>query len=818
MRHSLPAEGPLYLDEPGRGLTAPAAEQARARYGANDILLAAPGGWREVLRDTVRDPMIWFLVGTAVLFAALGNTGEAAVLALALVPIAGMDAWLHRRTRASTEGLASRLAARARVVRDGAEQEIPAAEVVRGDLVLVAAPDYLPADGVIVAGEGLQLDESALTGESLPRRKRPLPPGPVPEGIDDEHWGAAGTRLLTGRLRLRVVHTGGDTLYGEIVRLAQAGPSELTPLQRALGALVRLLLVAAGVLCLALAAARYLQGHGWLDALLSAVTLAVAALPEEFPVVFTVFLGVGALRLARRKALVRRAVVVENIGRVTTICTDKTGTLTEGRLRLEHLLPAEDTSADALLAVAAGASRAESGDPMDAAILDRASAPARRRLATWPFNEQSRREVGVFESVQGGGVAMAKGAPETILAMSDADAAARQAWLARAAELAASGHKVIACAHRAVAAASGAEPLDGFRFDGLLAFEDPLRAGVAEAVAEARGAGIRVIMITGDHPRTAAAIARELGLGDGGPTVVDGGELGARLERLHARALDGVDAIARCLPAQKLDIVRSLRAAGETVAVTGDGVNDVPALQGADIGIAMGERGTRSAREVAPLVLLDDDFGTIVGAIAEGRQLFANLKLSFAYLLGIHIPLVLTAAFIPWAGFPMLYLPIHVVWLELVIHPTAMLVFQQLPAAQRLSPAPRVRRLRFFSGREWAVVAACGVLLTGLVAAGYVYSLGPLGDVEHARTMALLTLVVASAAMTAALSRLRTRGAWLAVAATLASALLLIPIEPVARALHLRPLHPDDWLLAALMGGAVGLLFLLFHAPRRRAA
>ncbi len=282
-----------------------------------------------------------------------------------------------------------------------------------------------------------------------------------------------------------------------------------------------------------------------------------------------------------------------------------------------------------------------------------------------------------------------------------------------------------------------------------MAFEDRVRAGVKEAIAEAQAAVIRVIMVTGDHVTTAAAIAREIGLGAGPPRIIEGTELKAA----DRRGLQDFDVVARAIPAQKLDLVRALRASGEIVAVTGDGVNDVSALQGADIGIAMGERGTRTAREVASIVLLDDNFRTIVRAISEGRQLFRNLKLSFAYLLMVHMPLVATAALIPFAGFPLLYLPMHVVWLELIIHPTALLVFQELPPSGELEPVQRNSKLRFFDWREWTLIGLIGTLVIVLIVVGYLRSLGANDDVEHARSMALVALVVASATMTAGLTR-----------------------------------------------------------------
>jgi Ca2+-transporting ATPase len=820
MRRRLDSSRIEALLDDATALTTAQATERRARYGTNRIVEQPPSAWQDVARETARDPMIWFLAGTALLFVWLGDFVEAGVLAFALLPIAGMDAYLHRRTQASTEGLAGRLATTASVVRDGTRRDLASADLVPGDLVVVAEGGAVPADGLVVAGDSLQADESALTGEAMPVRKSPVTASLVAGGevaVDGVHWAFAGTRLLTGEARIRIAYTGGETLYGEIVRSAQAGRHERTPLQLAIGALVRALVVVAVVVCCALAAARLVQGHGFVDAIVSAVTLAVAALPEEFPVVFAFFLGVGVYRLARCQALVRRAVVVENIGRVTCICSDKTGTLTEGRLRLAHTEPEEGVGRDRLLAAAAAASRAGSGDPLDVAIAQSAARVQGETLATFPFTEDRRREVGVIRTATGAVLATAKGAPETILGMSRMAAGENTAWLTRARDLAATGHKVIACAERALAAEAwpGGEPDRGYTFLGLLAFEDPVRDGAAAAVANAQGAGIRVLMVTGDHPATARAVASELKLGAGEPRVIEGDALDGLLARDGANALRDVDVIARAVPAQKLGLVQALQRAGEIVAVTGDGVNDVPALQRADIGIAMGESGTRTAREVAAIVLLDDNFRTIVRAIAEGRQLFRNLQLSFAYLLAVHIPLVLTAALIPFAGFPLLYLPAHIVWLELIIHPTAILAFQHAAPRGALEATDGRPATRFFDRREWLVIGVVGTLLTLAVTAGYVRGLGPGQDVAHARALALAILIVASATVTVGLCRMRGRLAWSSAAAAIASAVLLIQAEPLARLLHLSPLRAQDWLLAAGIGLAAGALAALFaRAPR----
>jgi Ca2+-transporting ATPase len=803
-----------------QGLTS-AQVQAQRVHGFNDIVPPQASGCRVIARDTARDPMLWFLLLTSGLYALLGQTGESITLLLALLPLLGMDVWLHRRTAASSAGLASRLAGTARVLRDGQWQNVPSRELVPGDLVTITPGAYFPADGLLVGGSGLQVDESTLTGESLPVPKRSVPTGtsgtpPMARAVEANR-GYAGTRLLTGDARLRVLCIGRDTRYGEIVRSATAGGHGTTPLQQAIGELVIVLLVVALIVCTSLAAIRLWHGHGWIDALLSAVTLAVAAIPEEFPVVYSFFLGVGVYRLARKKALVRRAVAVENIGRISCIVSDKTGTITEGVLVLAHRVPADGKDDVALLQAAARAARPDSGDPLDQALHAAAGPlPAAMRLTAFPFTEARRRETMIVRGADGGATAFTKGAPETVLALCDLSVPQRVTWVERVEALARDGHKVIACARCDLPAhaAVDAEPTSGFDLCGLLAFEDPVRQGVREAITDCLRAGMRVIMVTGDHPGTAAAIAREIGLGGARPLVVALAPEDDAGTALHANA--GVHVVARATPAQKLALVQALQADGELVAVTGDGVNDVPALRMADIGVAMGERGTQSAREVAPVVLLDDNFRTIVDAVAEGRQMFLNLRLAFAYLLLVHVPLVVGAAAVPLMGLPLVFLPIHVVWLELVIHPTAMLAFQNLPAAGPLAAVARQgRRARFFSLDAWLFMALIGGLVSVAVVGSYLHALGADHDVGHARAMALGVLLAASAGIATGLTGLRSAMARWLIGGTLVSLGVLVQTPAISAWLSLRPLHASDW---ALVLAAYALVLVMVRALATRLA
>jgi P-type Ca2+ transporter type 2C len=685
---------------------------------------------------------------------------------------------------------------------------VPVIDVVVGDLAVVGAGESFPADGLVVEGASLQVDESALTGEAFPVRKTIFDESAPQDGltaVDAAYWGLAGTRVLTGEARLRIVATGADTVYGEIVRSAISATRSPTQLQRAIAQLVKSILLIAGVMCVILAAVRLRYGYGLVDALLSAVTLAIAAIPEEFPVAFTFFLGVGIYRLARRQALVRRAVVVENIGRVTCICSDKTGTLTEGQLRLSHCFPAPGGTETELKRVAALASRTESGDPLDLAILSLSSdyAAAPELLATYPFTEDRRSEAAVFRVAPGRVLAVVKGAPEIVLSMCDLTELDRAGLLARVEDLAAGAHKVIACASVTLdeRAWLQQEVTHSLEFAGLLAFEDPVRPGVRAAVQEALQAGIRVIMITGDHPATARAIAKDAGIGGPDINVVEGDQIDAISSAGGAGLFHDVDVIARASPSQKLLLVRALQANGEVVAVTGDGVNDVPALQAADIGIAMGERGTRSAREVASIVLLDDNFRTIINAIAEGTQLFQNLRLSFAYLLMIHLPLVASAMIVPLEGGALLYLPIHIVWLELIIHPSALLAFQNPSATHGLTALGRNIPGYFFGLWQWVIIGCVGVCAAVAVIAIFNRSLSLGQSVEQARTMAMVVLIVFSAAITLILSGGKTLSARVVVAATLLSTGLIIQVEPIGRIFHLEPVALSDWALAVALGG-----------------
>ena len=516
-------------------------------------------------------------------------------------------------------------------------------------------------------------------------------------------------------------------------------------------------------------------------------------------------------RLAKKKALVRRAVSVENIGRITCICSDKTGTITEGQFQVVRFLSPDVINNEKLLSIAAIASRTESGDLIDLAIFDEVNKeqliiPA--RVSTFPFTEDRKRETSISRLNQNAYLIATKGAPETIFSICRLSVTDKEIWLKQVTELAYFGYKVIACAQMTLEELPTDEPQSNYEFAGLIAFSDPPRKGVSEAINTCRASQIHVLMITGDHPETARAIAKEIGLGDGNPNVVLAEDVSSHL--LNNKAyLRSIDVIARAIPSQKLDIVSSLQSSGEIVAVTGDGVNDVPALKAADVGIAMGERGTQSAREAADIILLDDNFDSIVNAIAEGRQLFKNLQLSFKYLLLIHIPFVFSAAIIPLLGYQLIYFPIHIVFIELIIHPTAMLVFQDLPHSKTLAIAKQMKKIHFFTNKDWLKIVIIGSFATLVVILSFILTFHESSNIEHARAIALAELSFISAALTYGLSGFRTWTARIIILGTLTFALTLIQIPFISHFFSLTPLHLQDWLIV-IVTSLITLLLIKF--------
>ncbi|MBI4494994.1 MAG: cation-transporting P-type ATPase [Chloroflexi bacterium] len=830
--------------DPARGLEPAEAARRLGRYGPNVL---APGrrwpAWTWVLHPFL-DPMVLLLVGGALAYLLVGDRLEAGALLVATVPVVLLDLVLEGRSERALEHLRRLVAPRVEVVRGGHRLTLPSEDLVPGDLVLLRAGDFAPADGLLLNGGPLHLDESPITGESAPVVKEALPALAPPSDEASPAVDArvlAGTVVLSGQGSMAVVATGPRTEYGRIGTLVAGIRAEPTPLERSVRGLARRIAPLAGVAIVAVAAVELARAHGWQAAISAAVASAIALIPEEFAVVLALYLALGAWRMATRRALVRRLASVETLGSATVICTDKTGTLTLGRMAVtglwdtHHTLAEEalapgtllDASACALLEAAVHACEVEPSDPLDQAIVafarqhgvDAAQLHARWTLAqVYPFDPRLRYVTHTWHARDGGGARVcAKGSLEALLELCTPPPEQAAAALEANRALAGRGMRVLAVGERCPPSLAGDRASDeaGLTLRGLVAFTDPPRPEVPQAIARCLQAGVRVVMMTGDHPLTAHAVAEQIGLPHRDDRIVTGPELERMSVEAVARAARETNVFARLQPVQKHVLVRGFKAAGEVVAMTGDGINDAPALKEADIGVAMGQRGTEVARQAASMVLLDDNFATIVAAIEEGRRIVDNLRHAFRYLVGFHVPIVLGTLLVPLVGLPLLLLPIHLVWLELVLHPTIALVFQaDPPAPDLMRRPPRPPGAPLLAPADLALPSIQGLSVSAGVLGLFVWGLAS-GPEEGARALALAALLLAQTLMLLA-HRVPERPWWASnlganpvllpvLGATLASLALLLSLPGVAQVLRLAPLGPGQWLLAVATAAATTL-------------
>jgi Ca2+-transporting ATPase len=749
--------------------TAEARDRLRSE-GFNELPAEKPRPLWRIALEVMREPMFALLIGAAVVYAVIGDLAEAALL-LVFATISVTIAIVQQgRGEKALDALRDLTSPRALVIRDGQRVRIPGREVVRGDVVVIAEGDRVPADGVIVAGDHIEADESLLTGESVAVRKRAS--ATVPGKLDAPGSGTpsqihGGTLVVRGTGLAIVLATGARSAIGEIGHSLAGLVREQPRLERE----TRRLVVAFGIAALVLSTAAVLlygfMRGSWMEALLGGIALGMALLPEEFPLVLSVFMVMGAWRLSRSRVLTRRAASIEALGAATVLCTDKTGTLTRNLMSIAHLRSgeeaweagapperiAESSGLALLLETAALASDDHRLDPMERALAELfeivvPTPPSRELLREYPLRAELLAVTRVWR-FEGQRLVAAKGAPEAIAGLCGLRGETLQALRADVETLARRGIRVLAVA-RGVAAGDAALPSTaaGFelRFLGLVGFADPLRESVPQAVRECRSAGIRVVMITGDHPATAQAIAAQAGLDPG--TALTGDDIAALDDAaLRARVRDAV-IYARISPAQKLRIVEALKANGEIVAMTGDGVNDAPALKSAHIGIAMGGRGTDVAREAASIVLLDDDFGSIVRAIRVGRRIYDNLRKAMGYILAIHVPIAGLALLPVLFGWPLILTPMLIALLELIIDPACSIVLEaEREESDVMLRAPRRPDSMLLSWPliSWCLVQGCGAF--ALVAAIFMTSIDAGMPENEVRTISFLALVGANVAL-----------------------------------------------------------------------
>jgi Ca2+-transporting ATPase len=747
------------------GLSQVEAELRLASVGPNELPTSAGRGIFRIAFETMREPMFLLLIGAAALYLVLGDLGEGLFLMTGALATIGLVVLQEARSEKALAALRDLSQPHARVIRDGVERLVEARELVPGDLVLVGEGERLPADGVLTAGDVLSVDESPLTGESAPVSKRPLLPGEAsdvdaPPGADSGPHLFSGTLIVRGQAVAMVNRTGPRTALGKIGVSLAAITQEPTPLQKTAGRLVTWLGAFALMFCALVAVAYGLLRGDWVNGALAGITVAIALIPEEFPMVLAVFLALGAWRLATHQVLVRRSAVIEALGGATVLCVDKTGTLTENQMQVARLWTegadeavktgeALAEPAQALLITAGLASAVRPVDPMDKAVrglLEIANTDATPTLdepeRAWPLRPELMAVIQVWPQANGERLAGAKGAPEAIFRLCKLPVAEIARLTAIVGAYAEQGLRVLGVASSRVPGAFPDDPETArFLFAGLVGFLDPVRKDVPAALKEAQAAGISVVMITGDHPATALAIARTAGIDTSGGVVL-GSELAALSPEDLAVRLRGVRVFARIIPEQKLLIVQGLKAAGEVVAMTGDGVNDAPALETAHIGIAMGKKGTDVAREAADLVLMDDRFASIVGGVRLGRRIFVNLRKALIYVTAIHVPIAGLALIPIVLGLPQMLFPMHVVFLELIIDPVCAMVFEAEPgAASAMHRPPRRRDEALFGPAQLglALLQGTGVLVG--VFSTYAWSLSHYPEAE-ARGAAFLALVV----------------------------------------------------------------------------
>jgi P-type Ca2+ transporter type 2C len=714
-----------------------------ARHGANT--LPAPKGsgvLAQAWRQLITEPMFLLLLAAAALYLLLGSLAEGLLLAtFALLTIA-LVLVQNQRSRKALDALRALAAPQARVLRGGVAVQCPAADVVPGDALLLEEGERVAADAVLRSANALAVDESLLTGESLPLAK----------AVSEKVFG--GTLVVAGHGMADVTATGAASEAGRIGTLLNQLDDTPTRLQRDTARLVRVLGALAAVVSVGVVLASVARGSTWIDALLSAIALAMALLPEEFALAMTVFFVIGAWRLAQQRVLVRRSAAIETLGAATVLAVDKTGTLTENRMRVRRavtLQDAWDAAAEAapaanmqtLLRTAWLATREHTPDPMDRALRALPGLQAdngARRLRELPVADGRPMYTALWADARGGGRAAVKGAAEAVLGLCRLPEDAQREWQQRAAELAARGWRVlgVATAANAVGDDMNAWP---FEWLGLLAFEDPLRPSVPAAVKLAHQAGITVKMITGDAPQTALAIAREAGIVVNHGNALLGSEIDAMDDAALQQAARGASVFARVSPTHKLRLVRAMQANGEVVAMTGDGVNDAPALRAAHIGIGMGARGTDVAREAAALVLQDDDFGHIVQAVSQGRRIFDNLRKVMLYIVAIHVPIAGLALLPLLFGLPPLLLPAHVALTEMVIDPMCTLGYESLRAeARHMQQPPRPSSEPLIGRAQLVLGLAQGTLLLAVCLAVYGVALQQGWPAPAARFMAFAAL------------------------------------------------------------------------------
>lgn len=754
------------------GLSDAAVKAKIAKEGYNELPSSKPKSLLTLAWGVVKEPMFLLLVACGVLYLMLGDVQEGMMLLGFVFIIMGIEFYQERKTEKALDALKDLASPRALVIRDGVEKRIAGREVVTDDLVVLQEGDRVPADATVLYSVNLMADESLLTGESVPVRKSEWNGSDknIQPGGDDLPFVYSGSMIVQGNGIVRVTSTASNTEIGKIGKALDSVTEETTKLKSEMGILVKRLAILGISLC-GLVIFVYTMTRGdLLKGFLAGITLAMAMLPEEFPVVLTVFMAVGAWRMSKKQVLTRRPSAVETLGSATVLCTDKTGTLTQNKMTVTRLYNGRSfhtVSADGfpeefheIIEYGILSSQTNPFDPMEKAITHMGEAYLKdtehihtdwQMVREYPLSKDLLAMSRVFTHSESQQLTIAaKGAPEAIFDLCHLSAEKIASLEEVISEMASQGLRVLGVAKALIVSAHLPEIQHDFEFEfvGLIGLSDPIRKSVPAAVKECYKAGIRVIMITGDYPVTAMNIAGEIGLKN--PDVcISGTELQQLSEEELSERIREVNVFARVVPEQKLKIVNALKRNNEIVAMTGDGVNDAPALKSAHIGIAMGEKGTDVAREASALVLMDDNFASIVGAVKMGRRIFDNLQKALGYIFAIHVPIAglsLIPVFV--ADLPLLLWPVHIVFLELIIDPACSIIFEAEKEEKNvMNRPPKDINEPFFGARKIWLSCSQGIGILVIVFAVYYFGLKMGYSEQEDRALAFTTLIASNIAV-----------------------------------------------------------------------
>ncbi len=856
------------------GLSQAQAEARLKTEGLNELPSSDKRDLLGIALEVIREPMFLLLVIAGAIYLLLGDMGDALMLLGFVCIVMAITIYQENKTERVLESLRDLTSPRALVIRDGIEQRIAGREVVRGDLLILSEGDRIAADAVLISCNHFSADESLLTGESVAVHKVQnieIPPSEIaladtfspatinitPPGGDNLPFVYAGSLVVQGRGIARVLATGQHSEIGKIGKALQGLETETTALQQEIRKLVWNLAILGTVLSLLLFVIYGLTHGDWLHGLLSGITLAMSILPEEYPVVLTVFMAMGAWRISKHRVLTRRVHTVEALGSATVMCVDKTGTLTFNRMAVQQLVvnnlsfePKNDHDTlpemfhevleFGILASLTSAFHTDIGDispldPMEKAIHalgEQYLTNTEHLHGDWALAHEYSLSPEllalshVWKAVDRDQyIVAAKGAPEAIADLCHLNSQQLANISTQVNTLAAQGMRVLGVAKASYSGSVWPDIQHDFDFEflGLIGLADPVRPNVAPAIKECHAAGIRVVMITGDYPATAAAIAAQIGLTVGNGGIINGAELSLMDEATLREHIRHSNIFARMVPEQKLRLVNALKANGEVVAMTGDGVNDAPALKAAHIGIAMGGRGTDVAREAAALLLLDDDFASIVHAVRLGRSIFDNLRKGLAYIFAVHFPIIGLSLIPLLLGWPPMFAPVHIVFLEMIINPACSIAFEAEPAESNvMRRPPRPTKEPLFGRRVFLISLLQGavLLLATLLVLGYALHQG--ATEETARALTFTTLVIGNLSLIlvnrswrhSVFRSLTTRNPalWWVIGGAFSFLSLALTLPLLREIFHFAPISVQQFMLCALAGLASVVWFECYKA------